>query len=1045
MLSIRPSVFLHTHHCGCRFFFQTLILTLAVGCLAVGFSGSVLAQDNIGIFWDSAFTQDSAVTNTYPDILSGYLVLMNPSTDAGVLGWECCAEVDGPGQFLSWTLEGQAINVNSPPCFAVGIAPDPLPSDGDVLLATFQIMVTEPLPVTLSLRPDFQPSLPDHMSFIPGDNPGTLLPMTTISGQPEVAWINGHIPNLAVDPATLHFENTTLGTEVIQTVTVTNQGAIPGQLDIALTGDCTGFSLPGISGLVTVAVGETLEIDVAFAPESIEMVFCNLALGADLAEVQMVGSGEDLEISWEAPSELDFGAVGIGQTMTLPVTIRNTGEAAILIHPLIQFCNPTFTLLGINEPEYLWPGTQRTINVRFQPAEQDTYSCYLQLGAIVPPVHLTGVGVEPSISWEAPTSHDFGLVGVGLEEWFVFDVTNTGTLAFHINPVVMDPAQNFLLISGLPHLLFPGQSTTIRVAYHPLTPGPHSGSLYLGATVPAVFLQGEGDPRPEEWSVFPDTLDFGWLYVGSYRIETVQVYNPGGTFLDLDIHLADPDLGYQVTSGGGTFALGPGNHHEVVVRFQPQTSGYFETVLNMGPEITPIPVMGSGEYSGDACVIIPDTLIFGPVEVGSTQTLIYSVTNNGSLPLEITPTISSPEYLSSGQERILTAGQTAQFSVLFQPSSPGTHYATVDLGDQLCDPVILIGTATSSGWEWNNQVGIFFDPEFTTIEAQTGGSNEIVEGYLVLIEPSETSGVSAWELATHIDGDASWVSWDIEGQHINIGQDGEFIVAIGGSPLPYSPAVLLATFQILVAEPYPNMVNLELGPIQTPSVPGQMVWAPWHDHTMLIPMQPFTGESVVAGINWSPPVGIGRPAPLATLTGGSVSLQWDVPDDPGDGCHVYRRDETRHEMRLTDQPLVAFGSNLTFTDQPAGYAPGAVLYYSYTVVDHGTESGRSQETEIRLTGMPAITTQLLPNVPNPFNPQTEIRFELAMRQTARVAIYDVTGRLVKTLVDGPLEAGTHLRVWRGRDSSGRQVPSGAYYVRLVADGRMDHQKIMLLK
>ncbi|MBU1074138.1 T9SS type A sorting domain-containing protein, partial [bacterium] len=172
---------------------------------------------------------------------------------------------------------------------------------------------------------------------------------------------------------------------------------------------------------------------------------------------------------------------------------------------------------------------------------------------------------------------------------------------------------------------------------------------------------------------------------------------------------------------------------------------------------------------------------------------------------------------------------------------------------------------------------------------------------------------------------------------------------------------------------------------------------------------------------------------------------WPVPENPGDGCHVYRRDETGPSTRLTSHPVAGFGTSLTFTDHPTGYSSGSVLYYSYSVVIDGAEGPRSPETEIELTGIPVATTRLLPNVPNPFNPLTEVRFELSRPQQARVAVYDVTGKLVKILADGHLEAGPHLRIWQGRDNSGRQVPSGTYYLRLVTDGRVDHRKMMLLK
>ena len=146
------------------------------------------------------------------------------------------------------------------------------------------------------------------------------------------------------------------------------------------------------------------------------------------------------------------------------------------------------------------------------------------------------------------------------------------------------------------------------------------------------------------------------------------------------------------------------------------------------------------------------------------------------------------------------------------------------------------------------------------------------------------------------------MNWDLEGQHLNIGQDGEFIVAMGGGPLPHSDAILLATFQLLVAEPYPNIVILGAG--TDPECLGARsdgvgaLARPEHAH----PPAAIHRRQRVAGINWGPPVGIGRPAPLATLTGGSVELQWPAPDDPGEGCHLYRRDDTGADLRLTDQP-----------------------------------------------------------------------------------------------------------------------------------------------
>ena len=132
-------------------------------------------------------------------------------------------------------------------------------------------------------------------------------------------------------------------------------------------------------------------------------------------------------------------------------------------------------------------------------------------------------------------------------------------------------------------------------------------------------------------------------------------------------------------------------------------------------------------------------------------------------------------------------------------------------------------------------------------------------------------------------------------------------------------------------------------------------------------------------------------------------------------------------------------------DQPFGYTNGALLTYSYSAVTEGIEGVRSPGTEVRLSGVPAARTQLLANVPKPFNPSTEVHFQLEGTQRVHVSIYDVNGRLVRTLVDAVLPAGPHHRTWDGRDNGGRAMSSGAYYLRLVADGSVDHRKMMLLK
>jgi YD repeat-containing protein len=88
---------------------------------------------------------------------------------------------------------------------------------------------------------------------------------------------------------------------------------------------------------------------------------------------------------------------------------------------------------------------------------------------------------------------------------------------------------------------------------------------------------------------------------------------------------------------------------------------------------------------------------------------------------------------------------------------------------------------------------------------------------------------------------------------------------------------------------------------------------------------------------------------------------------------------------------------------------------------------------------------LYPNYPNPFNPETTIRYDLPVRAEVRLTIYDLLGRTVRTLVAQTQSAGAHSAVWDGRDDAGRQLASGVYVYRLEAGAFKQSAKMLLMK
>jgi hypothetical protein len=95
--------------------------------------------------------------------------------------------------------------------------------------------------------------------------------------------------------------------------------------------------------------------------------------------------------------------------------------------------------------------------------------------------------------------------------------------------------------------------------------------------------------------------------------------------------------------------------------------------------------------------------------------------------------------------------------------------------------------------------------------------------------------------------------------------------------------------------------------------------------------------------------------------------------------------------------------------------------------------------------LPVAGARLLAPHPNPFNPRVVIPFATDRDVPLRLAVYDLAGRRIVTLREGPVAPGSHEVVWDGRDDRGRAVPSGVYLVRLVADGAVTSRRVVLLR
>jgi hypothetical protein len=89
--------------------------------------------------------------------------------------------------------------------------------------------------------------------------------------------------------------------------------------------------------------------------------------------------------------------------------------------------------------------------------------------------------------------------------------------------------------------------------------------------------------------------------------------------------------------------------------------------------------------------------------------------------------------------------------------------------------------------------------------------------------------------------------------------------------------------------------------------------------------------------------------------------------------------------------------------------------------------------------------RLAQNYPNPFNPSTTIKYDMKDKGLVTVRIYDVAGRLVRTLVNETKDAGAYSAVWDGRNNIGADVASGIYFYKMDTAGFVATKKLVLLR
>lgn len=215
---------------------------------------------------------------------------------------------------------------------------------------------------------------------------------------------------------------------------------------------------------------------------------------------------------------------------------------------------------------------------------------------------------------------------------------------------------------------------------------------------------------------------------------------------------------------------------------------------------------------------------------------------------------------------------------------------------------------------------------------------------------------------------------------------------------------------------------------------GTFLWHADYEHDMLYKLDPSDGTilegfptpgSIPSGVAWN-----GDSVILADASTDSVYVI-----DPSDGSVISgcpSPDNHSWGLASTQGNLLGIPNSI--------WSSGLDTDTLYSLDAAGTSAiGEGASTRDRLG------VSLHANVPNPFNPRTTLRFSLAAGGSTDLAVYDLAGCRVTTLISETVPAGLHQVVWDGTDRDGRPLSSGVFLAILRSQGQTAMRKVILLR
>jgi Abnormal spindle-like microcephaly-assoc'd, ASPM-SPD-2-Hydin len=274
------------------------------------------------------------------------------------------------------------------------------------------------------------------------------------------------------------------------------------------------------------------------------------------------------------PTNLGFGAVVVGHTRTLLVTLTNNGQSSVTVSG-IAVGKSEFTTSNLSLPLVLLAGQSVDLSVSFTPTAMGRTGATIKLSSSASNTALrlnvagTGVSGEPVTA--SPSMVSFGQVAIGTISTVPVVLTNGRSWKVTLSALQTTGGGFSMSRPSFPLTLGAGQSVTVNVAFAPQSAGTTGGKLFVSGSGLAIPLTGTGT-APGQLTANLGNLNFANVPVGNSETQSVTLTNSRGSSLTVS-NATLTGTGFTLSGLALPLTLGAGQSATFSVAFAPQSAG----------------------------------------------------------------------------------------------------------------------------------------------------------------------------------------------------------------------------------------------------------------------------------------------------------------------------------------------------------------------------------------------------------------------------------------------------------------------------------------